>query len=921
MNSSNASARGQFRGFLAVCALLGAILVVLFSRSFVPSEVVFSNDGPFGAMASHHAKVPAIITGYWQDLNWIGTPYPSLSPTISAFLHLVMSPLIFSKLFCPATLFILGLCAWFCFRQLKLSSLACILGAVATMLSSHFLSTACWGVAAQVVGIGMCFVAVGLVGNRSGRMYWLRLVLAGLAVGMNVMEGYDIGAIFSLFVAAFVLYENLVHESVLLRGLVKGTLQAVTVAIFAAFCASQALDVLVATQIKGITDEKANMTPEERWDWATQWSMPPSELTRIFIPGLYGYRMDTPKDMAALSDWFEGGVYWGEVGSSPQIDRYIEQYHAQGNKGIPPGIPDNAWRFNGGGEYAGVLVVVVGIWTIVQSFRKKDSVFTLEERKRIWFWSGAALIALLLATGRYAPFYRLFYMLPHAGNIRNASKFMHPFHWSLVILFAYGIHGLSRRYLTTSASSAEPAPRKAAVPQKTGWAALPVFEQRWVLFSIMALGVSLISFLAYSLNHDGLVKHLVEVGFPNADFASRIASFSIKEFGWFVLFLFLTVGLLTLIFMRRFAGNKWGPILLGALLVLDLVRADLPWIIYQNWVVKYASNPVIDFLKDKPYEHRVAVFPVDRFMDFQHLSPEAKPIADLYGQLAGLYRIEWAQHHFQYYNIQSLEDVQRPREAADFKAYERGPLGRMPFRHWELTNTKYFLAPAALGPSLAANGFRPLLGFNIQARPDATGPLTSYEQFTAVPTTVNPQYAIFEFTNTLPRAQLYSNWQIDTNDSAVLEALTSTNFNAHKTVIVSGAALPAAPAIATNQNAGSVDIASYAPKKVVLNAKATTPSVLLLNDKYDPNWHVTVDGKPATLLRLNFIMRGVALTPGDHEIVFHFAPPTTSLYVSLAAIALGFVLIGVLAVVRNGAPAPAAPEPAAKPAASAKKEK
>ncbi len=78
------------------------------------------------------------------------------------------------------------------------------------------------------------------------------------------------------------------------------------------------------------------------------------------------------------------------------------------------------------------------------------------------------------------------------------------------------------------------------------------------------------------------------------------------------------------------------------------------------------------------------------------------------------------------------------------------------------------------------------------------------------------------------------------------------------------------------------------------------PSVLLLNDKYDPNWKVTVDGKPETLLRLNFIMRGVALTPGEHTVEFHFAPPLTSLYVSLAAIALGLALVGVLLVAKNG---------------------
>src|SRR5262249_24542509 len=152
-----------------LCAvLLGGLLGTLFCRSLNPDEVVFSNDGPYGAMVAEQNRMPAIMTGLWQDLNWIGDQMPSPSPDVSAGLRLVTSPLVYSKIFCPAALFILGICAWFCFRQWKLSPLACILGALAATFSSHFFSTACWGVAAQVIAVGMCFLAIGLAGHRNG---------------------------------------------------------------------------------------------------------------------------------------------------------------------------------------------------------------------------------------------------------------------------------------------------------------------------------------------------------------------------------------------------------------------------------------------------------------------------------------------------------------------------------------------------------------------------------------------------------------------------------------------------------------------------------------------------------------------------------------------------------------------------------
>jgi len=162
----------------------------------------------------------------------------------------------------------------------------------------------------------------------------------------------------------------------------------------------------------------------------------------------------------------------------------------------------------------------------------------------------------------------------------------------------------------------------------------------------------------------------------------------------------------------------------------------------------------------------------------------------------------------------------------------------------------------------------------------------------------NGQYAVIEFAGALPRAGLYSQWITQTNDAQALETLFSPGFNPAQTVLVA-TNLPAPPAGATNQSAGTVAFVSYAPKDLVLKADVKTPAVLLLNDKYDPYWQVLVDGHPAPLLRCNFIMRGVSLTPGAHTVEFHFRPPYQGLYVSLAAIVLGLVLVLFLAL-RSG---------------------
>jgi len=145
----------------------------------------------------------------------------------------------------------------------------------------------------------------------------------------------------------------------------------------------------------------------------------------------------------------------------------------------------------------------------------------------------------------------------------------------------------------------------------------------------------------------------------------------------------------------------------------------------------------------------------------------------------------------------------------------------------------------------------------------------------------------------LPRVKLYSNWQVNTNDPAVLKTLSDLNFDPAKTVLVSTPQKDL-PAMSTNENTGSVEFKSYAPKDLVLTAQAATPSVLLLNDKYDPNWRVTVDGKPAQVLRCNFLMRGVYLPAGSHTVEFQFSLPSKPLYVTLTAIGIGILLCGLL---------------------------
>jgi hypothetical protein len=762
-----------------------------------------------------------------------------------------------------------------------------------------------------------------------------------------------------LVLAAVVLNWLLLSKSGLPSRLGLGIVYAWFLTAFAVFMAAYAIVGLVGTSVQGIngTQEDAQ-TKATRWDFAVQWSLPKRETLSLIIPGLFGDRVDFGGDERA---------YWGGMGRDASWERYYHQKLQAGDTvtlGAPgsnptrlqinsngelavPSIPPikaagmtradlqdalNASplkglnveyasgfeRHTGRGFYFGLLVVMLGVWAAFQSFRRNNSVFSLQERKMIWFWSVAAVISLVCAHGRFSPleplYYWIYMVMPGSSTVRSPEKFLHVMNLAMLVLFGYGVQGLDRKYLFSAIFSN--APMGARI--KNWWSRAAAFDKRWVAGSVVAIVLALAGWAIYAISRPAVEKYLAHVRF-SPGLAHEVTGYSLVQVAWFVAFLVLYCGLLFLIFTGTFAGRraKWGGILLGALLVVDLAHADWPYRVFWNYKDKYEVgelNPICKLLADKPYEHRVRKLPI----------PDE-------GWFGMLYDIEWNQQTFPYYNIESMEIPQLPRYPTDMAAFEMSGAfpGTPPFtRHWELTNTRFLVGPAVnpdmlnqqLDPVLKR--FRLLSVFRLGGKPGVE--TRSVSDLTAVPLmdgdpALNdqnvPKYMLLEFTGALPRVKLYSNWEtnspaavsgfkangldntqlqvlqmVGTNDFLTLKKLMSPSFDPSRTVLIDQPL--AASASSSNQAPGDVDFESYAPTDIKLKANATTPSVLLLNDRYDEKWHVSVDGKPAELLRCNYIMRGVYLQPGKHEVEFWFRQPVKMLYVNIAAIVVGLGLLG-----------------------------
>jgi len=844
--------KSALRTLLVLVGLLAIVLTVLFNKSFQAGQALFANDGPYALQKARAYEMPGAFFGIWNDLYWLGANSGNFMPNVTGLYLWLLGPLGYINFSVPLSLMLLGLCAAFYFQQLGFNRWVCVVGGMAAALNSNFFSNACWGLPSRALCLAAIFLSLAALHSSVGRWTWIKVVLAGFAVGFSISEGGDNGGFFALFVAAFAVMISLKVESgSLARRLTRSFARTTLTALCAAVLAAQTLNIFANLAVKGIVGTAQDaQTKEQKWIGATLWSLPKAETLRVIIPGLHGFRMDTA----------EGGNYWGGVGAFPDMP---------------------ATRSSGAGEYAGVIVVLIAAFAFAQSLSKGNNPFTGDERKLIWFWAGAALVALLFAWGRFAPFYKLLYALPYFSTIRNPMKLMHPFHMALMILFAYGLQGLHRRYLTGAAAGS-------LLEQfGTWWKKRAGFERGWVFGCLAFAVLSVVGFVIYFGMRGDVAKYLVRSGIAPEDLAKSMAAFSAGEVGIYVLVLLISLAAVFAIQSGGFRGPRatWAAVLIGAILVLDLGRANAPWIVYYNYRERYASNPITDVLRTEPHTHRVTFVPLN-------VTGEIGRLQEFFG--GQLFRGEWLQHHFQYYNIAALDVPQMPRMPIDYTDFNEA-LRTTPLRLWQLTNARYLLGLAGAVDVLnrqldpVEKRFSSRVHFNLEQQ----------GRYVVAVTNAQGPLALIEFAGALPRAKLYSRWQAQTNDAAALATLASPAFDPHQEVVVSEPIAPPANTNAPAPPTNAVTYASYSPRRVKLEAQSDAPAVLLLDDRYDPAWKVRVDGAPAQMLRCNYVVRGVSLPAGKHTVEFSFEPELLGFWVMLGCVITGLLLCVLLAFTRR----------------------
>ncbi len=156
------------------------------------------------------------------------------------------------------------------------------------------------------------------------------------------------------------------------------------------------------------------------------------------------------------------------------------------------------------------------------------------------------------------------------------------------------------------------------------------------------------------------------------------------------------------------------------------------------------------------------------------------------------------------------------------------------------------------------------------------------------------QTTVYENLRAMPRAWLVPE-VVSAKHEEVLQAIQSSRLPDGRTYEPSQMALVEEPLAFKAPNPDSLataKIVNLADTYLKIQTQSASEAFLVLSDVYYPGWQATIDGKPAHIFQTNYVLRGVKVPAGKHQILFHFKPLSFHIGVGISTASL--VVLGYL---------------------------
>ncbi len=142
---------------------------------------------------------------------------------------------------------------------------------------------------------------------------------------------------------------------------------------------------------------------------------------------------------------------------------------------------------------------------------------------------------------------------------------------------------------------------------------------------------------------------------------------------------------------------------------------------------------------------------------------------------------------------------------------------------------------------------------------------------------------VYDNLSALPRATLVNEYRVIAPARAILDSIrVGSRDMQHFSYLERDPGLPLGPVAG-----GEARMVSYRLNDVTVEVRTPGPALLRLADLWFPDWKAYVDGRPAPLLKADYLLRAVPVPAGTHRVVFRFESPAMrrGLMLSLASLA------------------------------------
>ncbi|MCL2761533.1 MAG: YfhO family protein, partial [Desulfuromonadales bacterium] len=145
-------------------------------------------------------------------------------------------------------------------------------------------------------------------------------------------------------------------------------------------------------------------------------------------------------------------------------------------------------------------------------------------------------------------------------------------------------------------------------------------------------------------------------------------------------------------------------------------------------------------------------------------------------------------------------------------------------------------------------------------------------RYTPVFITPDKSEVILANRGVLPKAWLVTSAFTVQDPAEVYNIIQNPQFNPGNFAIVeSPPTVQLEPAV-SNSVSGSVETKKYSGEELIFSVNTIKNAIFVIGEKYAEGWKAFVDGTQVPIQQVDYILRGVYLTPGSHEVKFIFDP-------------------------------------------------